>query len=253
MKQQFKNHCAMTILVGLCYFFVPHIALFFTDFGDTAYAWTWSTDPLSGTLYLLFVILPILFIGGTLGIGHFLMNGEFSPSLILEAAVGIATLFPRLPFENWMPLWLGVLFFGIMESFALIKRIHPHSHPLLLGIAKNHRFLAWLFWLSVGFMLVSKVCVAFGIHPMTPSILAIGFFIGGVLPWLQLLEAPLTWGGLLGVISIGILSLLLSIFLGFKHNGYTLAMGFGYGLLLTTEAVIWSLRHVLSGIRKLLK
>ena len=253
MQRQFRNHWAMTVLVGLCYFLVPHLAIFFMDFGDTAYAWAWSTEPLSGTLYLLFVILPILLIGGTLGIGHFLMDGDFSPALILEAAVGIATLFPRLPFENWMLLWLGVLFFGTMESFTLIKRIHPNSHPLLLGIAENRRFLAWLFWLSVGLMLVSRVCVDFGIHPMTISILAIGFFIGVVLPWLQLLEAPLTFGGLLGIISIGTLSLLLSFFLGFKHTAYTLATELGYGLLLAMEAVIWALRHVLSGIRRLLK
>lgn len=252
MLSRIKKELPFVILVLLCYFVIPHIALSVPGFDRGAAIWTvhWI-EPFNSVLYFFLVSCQISFVGGTFALAHFLLGADFSPLLIAEAALGVATLFPRMPLPNWIALAFGVVFFALMECFTLLNRITSGAHPLLRELQANRCFLGWLFYLSIGMQLVCHVKITFlmGFFPIPVLILAFGI---GILPFFQGIEGPLTRGGVLGIIVMGAVSVLFAWYQKSYASGilFLLTMISGYCLLATGEIGLYLVRIVVRAIRK---
>ncbi len=244
MLNRIKKEIPMLVLVVLSYCIIPNIVLSIPGFDRSENIWiiNW-VEPFNGVLYFLLVSSMVSFVGGTLAFGHFLNGADFSPSLVFVAAVGVATLFPRMPLQNWIALSFGVVFFAIMECFTLLNRVSPNSHPLMQDLKANRCFLGWLCYLSIGMQLVCHVNATFlvGFHPIPVLILA---FCIGILPFFQMIEGPLTLGGLLAVIVMGMVSLLFAWYQCSYPSStlFLITMIVGYFFLLLVEAGLFLVR-----------
>lgn len=209
MKQQLRQNRAMVILVFLCYCIIPHLVLCVPNFDPSQELWVaGKIEPLNAVLFFLEVSSLVSFMGGTLAFWHFLCGGTFSPLLILEAAVCLVTLLPRMPLANWLPLIWGLVFFAIMECFTLLNRA-PFSHPFLADLQTNRKYLGWVCYLSTGMQLVclANLPILGGLY--TVPVLILALFLG-ILPYFQAVEAPMTSGGLAGTGLLAVLALLMT-------------------------------------------